>query len=150
MNKRITLCLVAFFLTGCVRVVIPPTTSRPTPAPREPAPVVSEPATPTPRLPVEKPEKKITPRATAALELTEQGKVLIKRRRPDAAIRALERAMNLYPKDGKIYYYLAEAWLQKGNIGQAAEFNQLARVYLQKDPNWASQIDNQRVRIQSR
>ncbi len=137
------------FLTGCARIVIPPTTSYPVPAPQKPAPVVSEPATPTPRLPVEKPAKKITPQATAALELTEQGKILIKRKRPDAAIRTLERAMNLYPKDGKIYYYLAEAWLQKGNIGQAAEFNQLAQFYLQKDQNWAGQVKKQQIKIQS-
>ena len=149
MNKQIALFLIVFFLTGCARIVIPPTTRQPEPlAPRTPAPVVSAPTVTTPAPPpAEPPVKKISPQATAALELTEQGIRLLKRKRPDAAIRALERAMNLYPKDGKIYYYLAEAWLQKGNIGQAAEFNQLAQVYLQKDQYWASQIKKQQIRI---
>jgi predicted Zn-dependent protease len=73
--------------------------------------------------------------------------MFIKKKRPDAAIRTLERAMNLYSKDGKIYYYLAQAWLLKGNTGQAGEFNRLARIYLQKDSMWAGRVESQRLEI---
>ena len=85
----------------------------------------------------------------AALELTEQGRILIEEKRPDAAIRILERAMNLYPKNGKVYYYLSEAWLLKDNIAQASEFNRLARIYLQKDPDWANRVERQRIKIEN-
>ncbi len=73
--------------------------------------------------------------------------MLIQKRRPDAAIRTLERAMNLYPQNGQIYFYLAEAWLQKGNIEQAAEYNKTAQIYLRKDPIWAGRLAHQQQRI---
>lgn len=140
--------MLIFFIAGCARVIVAPTADRPTPAPQEPAPIPSDPSTPT-RPPIETPAQQPTPRALAALELTEQGRILIERKRPDTAIRTLERAMNLYPKNGKVYYYLSEAWLLKENIAQAAEFNRLARIYLQKDPEWASRVEHQRKRIQN-
>jgi tetratricopeptide (TPR) repeat protein len=140
--------ILIFLLAGCARVIVAPTADRPTPAPQESAPIPSDPSTPT-RPPVETPAQKPTPRALAALELTEQGRILIEGKRPDTAIRTLERAMNLYPKNGKVYYYLSEAWLLKENIAQAAEFNRLARIYLQKDPEWANRVERQRKRIQN-
>jgi hypothetical protein len=42
--------------------------------------------------------------------------------KPDEAVRTLERAVNLHPTNGGNYYYLAEAWLMKGNVRQAREF----------------------------
>lgn len=140
--------ILVLFLAGCAKVILPPTADRSTTAPRESAPVPTE-QSPITGPQVEKPAQKPTPRAVAALELTEQGKILVEEKRPDAAIRILERAMNLYPKNGKVYYYLSEAWLLKENIVQAAEFNRLARIYLQKDPEWASQVERQRIKIQS-
>ncbi|RTZ98113.1 MAG: hypothetical protein DSY89_09985 [Deltaproteobacteria bacterium] len=158
MTKWITVWMAFFFLTGCARVVIAPPSGSPTSSAKPPqastpptrAPVPSRQPAPTLRPPVEKPGRKLPPRAIAALKLTEQGKILIKRKKPDAAIRTLERALNLYPKNGKTYYYLAEAWLQKGDTGQAAEFNQLARIYLQKDSDWASRIKSQQLKIKGR
>ena len=149
LNRWAVMSMLVFSLAGCARVIVAPTADRPTPAPQEPAPIPSDPSTPT-RPPVETPVKKSTPRALAALELTEQGRTLIEKKRPDDAIRILERAMNLYPKNGKVYYYLSEAWLLKENIAQATEFNRLARIYLQKDPEWASRVERQRKRIQNR
>ncbi len=140
--------MLIFFLAGCARVIVAPPADRPTPAPQEPAPIPSGPSIPT-RPPVETPTQKPTPRALAALEFTEQGRILIEGKRPDDAIRTLERAMNLYPKNGKVYYYLSEAWLLKENIAQAAEFNRLARIYLQKVPEWASLVEHQRIEIQN-
>ncbi|MEA3232805.1 MAG: tetratricopeptide repeat protein [Thermodesulfobacteriota bacterium] len=141
--------MLIFFLAGCARVIVVPTADRPKPSrSQEPAPSPSEPSTPT-RPPVETPTQQPTPRALAASELTEQGRILIEEKRPDDAIRTLERAMNLYPKNGKVYYYLSEAWLLKENIAQAMEFNRLARIYLQKDPEWTSRVEHQRLKIQN-
>ncbi len=140
--------MLVFFLAGCARVIVAPTADCPTPASQDPAPIPSDPSTQT-RPPVETSAQKPTSRALAALELTEQGRILIEGKRPDAAIRTLERAMNLYPKNGKVYYYLSEAWLLKENIAQAMEFNRLARIYLQKDPEWASRVEHQWIEIQN-
>jgi len=141
--------MLIFFLAGCARVIVAPTADRSTPAPQKSAPIPSDRPPPTDPQ-VEAPAQKPTPRALAALELTEQGRILIEAKRPDTAIRTLERAMSLYPKNGKVYYYLSEAWLLKENIAQAVEFNRLARIYLQKNPEWASRVERQRIKIQNR
>ena len=140
--------ILVFSLAGCAKVIVPPRDDRPTTIPRESAPVPSGQSPPIDPH-VENPAQKPTPRAVADLELTEQGRILIEEKRPDAAIRILERAMNLYPKNGKVYYYLSEAWLLKDNIAQASEFNRLARIYLQKDPDWANRVERQRIKIEN-
>ena len=89
------------------------------------------------------------PRAMASLELTEQGRVMIESNRPDAAIRVLERAINLYPQNGQNYYYLAEAWLKKGNIPQAREFHRLAGIYLRDDMEWSSRLKIHELKIKN-
>ena len=94
---------------------------------------------------VEKPGP--TPRALAALQLTEQGRIFLENNRPDDAIGILERALNLNPNNGRNYYYLAEAWLMKWNIGQAMEFNRLAEIYLKDDGEWLNRVMLQRKRI---
>lgn len=94
---------------------------------------------------VEKPG--LSPRALAALQLTEQGRIFIENNQPDDAIGILERALNLNPDNGRNYYYLAEAWLIKWNIGQAAEFNRLAEIYLNDDSEWLYRVILQRQRI---
>jgi predicted Zn-dependent protease len=87
------------------------------------------------------------PRALASLELTQQARLLLEKDRIDDAISLLERAMTLNPADGKNYYYLAEAWLAKGNPSQAREFNHLAEIYLEDDPEWVMKTMQQRRRI---
>ena len=79
---------------------------------------------------------KISPRALASLQLTNQGLALLQSSRPDDAIRIFERSISLDTYNGQNYYYMAEAWIMKDNKQQAMEFNQLAEIYLKSDANW--------------
>jgi tetratricopeptide (TPR) repeat protein len=92
-------------------------------------------------------KQRMSPRALAALQLTEQGRMFIENNQPDDAIGILERALNLNPDNGRNYYYLAEAWLMKGNFGQAAQFNRLAQIYLKDDNEWLQRVNLQKERI---
>jgi len=98
--------------------------------------------------PLPSPEQPATPRILASLQLTEQGRSLLDKGNPDAAIRVLERAINLNPGSGENYYYLSEGWLQKGEAKQAKEFNHLAEIYLNEYPDWTVRIARQKDRIQ--
>jgi cytochrome c-type biogenesis protein CcmH/NrfG len=89
----------------------------------------------------------LSPRAVAALQLTEQGRIFLENQRPDEAIRILERALSLNPDNGRNYYYIAEGWLMKGNMGQAAQFNRLAEIYLKDDNEWLQKVILQKKRI---
>jgi len=91
-----------------------------------------------------------SPRAVASLRLTEQARVLLESGKVDDAITTLERAMNVNPSNGQNYYYLAEAWLKKGNPSQAKEFNRLAAIYLKDEPGWMNRIKDQQERIRIR
>ncbi len=90
---------------------------------------------------------KPSPRAVASLRLTDQGRLFLESGNPDHAIRMYEKALNLDPANGPNYYYLSEAWLVKGNIAQAAEFNRLAAIYLEDDDKWMDRVMQQRERI---
>jgi tetratricopeptide (TPR) repeat protein len=92
-------------------------------------------------------QEKPSPRALAALQLTDQGRMFLDRGRPDDAIGILEQALNLNPASGMNYYYLSEAWLMKGNITQAAEFNRLGEIYFRDDSQWLDRLMEQRERI---
>jgi len=98
----------------------------------------------------ELPEEKPRSREIASLHLTEQGKVLLESGKIDDAISVLERAVSIYGTNGKNYYYLAEAWLKKGNIMQAREWNRLAEMYLAGDREWSQRASEQRERISLR
>ena len=87
------------------------------------------------------------PRTLASLELTELARNLILENKPDQAIRTLERAVNLHPANGENYYYLAEAWLLKGNVKQAGEFHRLAQMYLRDNSDWKSRLRAQKDAI---
>ena len=89
------------------------------------------------------------PRTIAALRLTEQAGVLIASQKPDEAIRLLEKALNIDPNNGQNYYYLAEAWIIKGNKTQAIEFNRLAGIYLIEDAVWMQKVQQQKERIEN-
>ena len=91
-----------------------------------------------------------SPRAVASLRLTEQARVLLESGKVDDAITTLERAMNVNPSNGQNYYYLAEAWLKKGNASQAREFNRLAALYLRNEPDWVNRVKDQQERIRTR
>lgn len=90
----------------------------------------------------------LSPRAQASLQLTEQGRVLLESGRPDDAIGVLEQSINLDPENGLNYYYLSEAWIFKGRVGQAEEFNALAELYLEASPEWRLRVKEQRRRIE--
>ncbi len=121
---NILLAVTACFLAvGCMK---PALTSEPEPSPESPA----------------------TPRVLASLQLTEQGRSFLNQGNPDAAIRVLERAINLNPGSGENYYYLSEGWLKKGEAKQAKEFNHLAEIYLNEFPDWTVRIARQKDRIQ--
>mgnify|MGYP002388110367 CR=1 FL=1 len=133
-------------LTTCAMVPGAPTTaSAPAPSPpsssAEPALQKKEQASP---------RQDDSPRAVASLRLTEQARVLLESGKVDEAITTLERAMNVNPSNGRNYYYLAEAWLKKGNPSQAREFNRLAAMYLKDEPDWMSRVKDQQERIRIR
>lgn len=118
--------------------------------PVEKPPVEDRALTPKKPKPAEAPKEEKNPQALASIALSEQGKSLVERKRYDEAIRVLERAVNLHPRNGENYYYLAEAWLMKGNASQATEFNHLAGLYLKNDPAWQRRLVSQRARIRER
>ncbi len=109
-------------------------------APRKAYPIEEE------TLPAPKPAEP-DPRTLASLELTEQGRMLLEQNRVDEAMTVFERAVNLSPENGRNYYYLAEAWLIKGDLRQAREWNRLAELYLQSDPDWVKRVSSQKVKI---
>jgi Tfp pilus assembly protein PilF len=88
-----------------------------------------------------------SPREKASLQLTEEGRQLLAEDKPDQAIRLLEQAISLNPDNGRCHYYLAEAWLQKGNFSEAGQFNRLAENYLKKDKDWKTLVANQADKI---
>jgi len=93
--------------------------------------------------------QQLNPRQKASLQLTEEGRQLLAEDKPDHAIRLLEQAISLNPDNGRCYYYLAEAWLQKGNFSEARQFNSLAKNYLKKDKGWQTLVANQADKIAS-
>jgi len=92
----------------------------------------------------------LTPRENAAARLTRQGTQLLEVGKPDSAIRMFEQAIGLDPSNGQSYYYIAQAWLAKGNVKEAQKFNNLARNYLEKDLVWASRVAQQAGQIAGR
>jgi len=93
------------------------------------------------------PRQEPSPRKVASMQLTEQARLLIRDNKPDEALRMLERAVALHPANGRNYYYMAEAWLMKGNRSQAREFNTLAGMYLRDEPEWQTRVKTQEERI---
>jgi len=89
-------------------------------------------------------------RAAASHNLTSQGYKRLQKGDTDGALRLLERAVGINPSDGPAYYYLAEAWLAKGNLPMAARFNKLAATYLGNERNWAVRAKDQTKRINSK
>ncbi len=107
------------------------------------------PKAPANKLPEQEPGmREPTPRTIASLRLTEQAQLLIEDKKADQAIRLLEKAVNIDPNNGRNYYFLAEAWLLKGNKIQASEFNRMAGIYLENDPAWISKVSHQKELIE--
>lgn len=86
-------------------------------------------------------------RVAAAHSLIRAGYRLLQNQDYNGAIRMLERAVGVNPADGPGYFYLAEAWLAKGNCDRAARFNELAVLYLRGDRKWTRWAEAQKERI---
>ena len=84
----------------------------------------------------------------ASVNLTDQGIRLLKEGKHDDAISIFERSINIFPENSNNYYYLAEAWLIKGNVPLAEEFNRLAMLYVKKGSHLSRQIADQKIKIQ--
>ncbi len=151
------LCLTAF-LGGCSLFTSPYPGPRsagplhpPTPQPVSPPQTKVSPPAPSPSRPLEPPPAppaKVTPRAQASLDITEQGRRLLLGGQVEEAISVLERATGLNPNNGEAYYYLAEAWLRKGNSSQALENHHQAWLRLRGQGTWNGRLRTQRERIQ--
>ncbi|MBU0995597.1 MAG: hypothetical protein KJ737_24145 [Proteobacteria bacterium] len=89
------------------------------------------------------------PRMLASLNLTSQAEKLLNEGKYDEAINMLERSVAIHSQNGKNYFFLAEAWLMKGNINLAKEFNQLASIYLKTDSHFSKRIKDQKTKIDS-
>lgn len=138
--KRLLLLGLLLGCAGCAAVPTAPVPPAPAPAPAPGPPVASRYPTDSIRTP--------PPRAEAALRLTEQARQLIAAHKADEAIRALEKALNLDPQNGRSYYFLSEAWLLKNDRARAAQFNRLAARHLERDPVWEAKVKEQNRRIQ--
>jgi tetratricopeptide (TPR) repeat protein len=119
----------------------------PPPAREKPAPPPREAETAPPPAPQAEPRPG---RARAAASLTAQGRELLARGRVEAALTALERATSLDPGHGPALYWLAEAWLRRGDPAQAREYHRLARLRLAGSSAWQERLVEQRRRIRAR
>ncbi|MEM7676802.1 MAG: tetratricopeptide repeat protein [Myxococcota bacterium] len=88
-----------------------------------------------------------SPQATAARALIEQAKKMLKSGSVDSALVRLERAASISPRDGEAHYWLAQAWLDKGNQSQAAEHHRLASRYLSGRSEWQARLDRQAAAV---
>lgn len=131
--------------TPSSRPMPPPAKLPPEMPQEEPTPV--PPAYPVLKEPAQESSEAPGPRTLAALNLVEQARGFLDRRRPDEAIRILERSMSIDPGNPQSAYYLAEAWILKGNRRQAEAFHHLAAVHLSGDPQWAERLRAQRRRL---
>lgn len=150
--------LVGFMLlsAGCARKVVAPVPApspvpvKSSPEPEKAAPPVTDkaPADPTESGDVTPPTPAPpSPRQLASLQLSEQGRRLLYEGRLDEAITMFERGVGLNPGNGELYYYLAEAWILKGDPDRATEFNRLAALYLNRDAGWMKRINEQKRSI---
>ncbi len=146
-------CVLFLFAAGCaaappMQTRTPPPATEQSGAGGEKAPVTPPPGeTDASRRKMETPTAKQDPRVVAALALTQQARGLIAEKRADEALRILERAVNVSPDNGEIYYYLAEAWLIKNNRAQADAYHRLAAMRLQNDGQWAARLWLQKKNI---
>lgn len=132
---RVSVLILWYAISGCA-VFMPPSAEQPPEA--MPAPSIEKPVSPA---------IQGDPRELASLQLTDQGRILLEQGKADEAITVLERALNLYPTNGRNYYYLSEAWLLKNDALQAKEWNRLAEMYLSDDKEWHEKVLDQKARI---
>jgi len=130
---------ILLLLSAC-RTVLPP------PEPLPPTPPARPETIPPPSMPSPDTES-VRLREQAAETLTASGRQELQQGHPDAALRLFEQAVSLSPHYGPGHYYLAEAWLAKGNAPQARQFHRLAALYLEKDASWRTRLADQARRL---
>jgi Tfp pilus assembly protein PilF len=91
----------------------------------------------------------LTPRQSAAFQLTREGIQHLNTGSADNAIRSFEQAIGLNPNNGPCYYYMAQAWLAKGAAVQARQFNNLAQDLLAGDRQWEERVLQQTRAIEA-
>jgi Tfp pilus assembly protein PilF len=96
------------------------------------------------------PTRQSRSRMHASSAMTQEGQRLLKKGDLDGAIRILEKAVGVNPRDGQGYYFLAEAWIGKKNFKLAQQFNKLAGIYLREDVNWYQRAMDQKKTIDAR
>ena len=114
------------------------------------APVIPAPEPPHASRTDAEPESAREHRRTAAEQLIEQGRQELKKNRSDEAMRSFERAIQIHPNGCVPYYYMAEAWLQKGDLRRALQFNQLALNRAEQDPYWKNRIRDQKRKLKQK
>jgi tetratricopeptide (TPR) repeat protein len=139
-RRPLLLWAALFLLATACRTVLPPPEEMPPPRPPEQKTI------PTPPMPAPDTES-VRMRERAAETLTANGRQELQQGRPDAALRLFEQAVSLSPHYGPGHFYLAEAWLAKGNAAQAREFHRLAALYLEKDASWRTRLADQARRL---
>ncbi len=95
------------------------------------------------------PTRPPAPREEASIQLIHEGRQLLDQGKLDSAIRLFEQAIGLDPNNGQSYFYLAQAWLEKGEYAEAGEFNSLARIYLDNDRQWRERVQKQAEMIKN-
>ncbi len=88
-----------------------------------------------------------SPKTLASLNLVQQARELLERGRPGESIRVLERALRIDPGNGQSAFYLAEAWIMKGDLAQAEAFHRVASSQLSGSPDWAARLRDQGRRL---
>ena len=68
------------------------------------------------------------------MQQVSQARGQLERKKPDAAIRTLERAIQIDARNGEAFIFLARAWKQKGEKRKALEFAKKAELLYQKQP----------------
>lgn len=107
----------------------------------QPGPTAGRPMDPSP-------PAQVSPRVQASLNVTDQGRQLLLGGQVEEAISVLERATGMNPDNGEAYYWLAEAWLKKGNAKQSLEYHHQAWLRLRAQPGWSARLRDQRERMQ--
>ncbi len=88
-----------------------------------------------------------SPRGRAVQNLIRKAKAQLEQNDIDASLASFGRAVSLDPDCGVCEYGLAEAWLQKGDKGQAKEHHLRARRLLSGRAAWDQRLDAQKHKL---
>ncbi len=143
----ILLAAIELVTIGCIM-----TSPRPAPPPSSPTPLPlpgspSKPETAViPEAPKE-PEERPGPRAMASLQMTEQGRELLERKKVDDAIRVLERAVSLNPGYGQNLLIPCRGVSPKRNTSVRPKNLTLWQGHYLEGNNWMLKVEEQKKRI---